>query len=173
MAEHKTFTFVIGGARSGKSAFALGLAEDKPGPRVYIATACALDPEMTARIEAHKAARGPQWSTIEEPIGVAERLSEISSGAVLIDCVTLWITNLLMAGLPDAEIMQAVDGLAAACNGAKASAIMVSSEVGMGIVPEGALTRRFRDLAGAANQRFARAASEVYFVAAGVPMKMK
>jgi len=167
------FTFVLGGARSGKSAFAQSLALDSPAPRVYLATAEALDAEMRERIAAHRSTRGDGWITIEEPLDLAGRITKLDTGSVLIDCITLWITNLMTAGRADAEILKAVDGLACAAAQTSVRVIMVSNEVGGGIVPENALARRFRDIAGTTNQRLAAASSAAYLLAAGIPMKLK
>ncbi|MBI5886190.1 MAG: bifunctional adenosylcobinamide kinase/adenosylcobinamide-phosphate guanylyltransferase, partial [Deltaproteobacteria bacterium] len=111
------FTFVLGGARSGKSAFAQGLALKAGSPRVYLATAEALDAEMAGRIAAHRLSRGDGWLTIEEPLDLTGRIMkmELGSGVMLIDCITLWITNLMAAGRTDEEILKEVDGLVAAC----------------------------------------------------------
>ncbi|MFQ5736395.1 MAG: bifunctional adenosylcobinamide kinase/adenosylcobinamide-phosphate guanylyltransferase [Thermodesulfobacteriota bacterium] len=167
------FVFVIGGARSGKSAFALKLAGALPSPRRYLATALALDQEMRERVEAHKKERGGGWETIEEPRDVGGALHAIGDGVVLVDCLTLWLTNLVEAGLTDAEIEEEARRLCAAACGSKAAVIAVSNEVGLGIVPANGLARRFRDLSGMVNRLCAEAAAEVYFLAAGIPMRMK
>ncbi|MBI5642791.1 MAG: bifunctional adenosylcobinamide kinase/adenosylcobinamide-phosphate guanylyltransferase [Deltaproteobacteria bacterium] len=167
------FTFVLGGARSGKSEFALKKAESFPGPRVYLATAEAKDAEMDERIKKHKEGRRHDWVTIEEPVDVIKIIEGAKEGVILIDCLTLWITNLMVAGAADGEISSASERLAAACRDSAARVVAVSNEVGMGIVPEGQLARRFRDVAGFANQRMAENASDVWFVAAGIPLKMK
>lgn len=169
----RRFSFVIGGARSGKSAFALELAQQACAPWVYLATAEALDAEMTDRIAKHRLARGSEWITIEDPLDPGRHIAECGSGAVLVDCITLWLTNLICAGRMDAEISSDVDALAQVCAGSKASVVIVSNEVGAGIVPEAAISRRFRDVAGAANQKLAAAAQDVWLVTAGIPMKLK
>jgi adenosylcobinamide kinase/adenosylcobinamide-phosphate guanylyltransferase len=167
-------TLVLGGARSGKSRFALGLAEAAPGPRVYVATAEGLDAEMRERIARHRAERGAAWATVEEPVELAARLPELARRypVVLVDCLTLWVSNLLHADAARAEerLGGLVEALAAA---AAARVILVANEVGMGIVPEAPLTRAFRDLAGRLNQMVAAAAGEVFLVAAGIPLKLK
>lgn len=173
MQNKKKITFIIGGARSGKSGFAQRLAQHLPMPWVYLATAEPLDAEMKDRIATHRQARGDGWTTVEEPLDFTGQVLKATTGVILIDCITLWITNLMGAGRSDAEISAAVDGLATTCNGTRASVIMVSNEVGHGIVPENPLGRRFRDAAGATNQRLAVAADEVYLMAAGIPMKIK
>lgn len=167
------FAFVLGGARSGKSSFALRLAEQAPAPWVYLATAQALDAEMTERIASHRLSRGDGWDTIEDPLDPARRVAGRDSGVVLIDCITLWITNLLCAGRMDSEIFSHVDALALACSRSQASVVIVSNEVGAGIVPENALSRRFRDIAGTANQRLAAVADDVWLVTAGIPLRLK
>jgi len=168
------FTFVVGGARSGKSGFALKLACNLTGPGAYIATARALDHEMEERIDKHKKDRGPGWETFEEPVDVTERVIALKGyGVIILDCLTLWLMNLIDAGLSDDEIKRRADRLASECGKTGASVIAVSNELGLGIVPENPLARRFRDLSGSVNQIMAMAASEVYFVAAGIPLKMK
>jgi len=174
-AAEPAFTFVVGGARSGKSTFALKLAESAGPVRLYVATAQALDAEMQERIRTHRADRGSGWDTLEEPTGVAAAVSRSAENypVVLIDCLTLWLSNLIASGLDDSGVLGEVDGLVAACAGAGAQVIAVSNEVGLGIVPGDPLSRRFRDLSGAMNQKMAEAASAVYFVASGMPLKMK
>lgn len=163
------FVFVIGGARSGKSSFAVKLAERHGGRRTYIATAEALDHEMEERIRKHKDERGPFWETIEEPKDIVGNLDR--GGVVLIDCVTLWLSNLLGAGLDDGAVITEAKRLVKGFAGK--DVIAVSNELGLGIVPENKLARRFRDIAGKVNQILAEKADEVYFVAAGIPLKMK
>lgn len=165
-------TLVLGGARSGKSAYALKLGESLAGPRVYLATGQAGDAEMALRIDRHKEERGDGWKTVEEPKEVVP-IIEKSDGVVLIDCLTLWISNLLFAGLGDGEIIKMAESLALASSSTGARVIAVSNEVGLGIVPDNALARRFRDLSGATNRLMAERATEVWFVAAGIPLKMK
>ncbi len=170
----KKFVFVLGGARSGKSGLALKLAEGFPGPRAYIATAEALDSEMEERINNHKKDRGADWTTVEEPKDIEAKVDGLKDcGVILIDCLTLWLTNLIEAGLSDAVIKEAAEKLAASCKRTEASVIAVSNELGLGIVPENPLSRRFRDLSGTINQLIANAAQEVFFVAAGIALKMK
>lgn len=170
----KKFVFVIGGARSGKSSFALKLASAMPGEKTYIATGTASDPEMKARIETHKGSRGFCWKTIEEPRDIAARLTAIGhNGAILLDCLTLWISNLMQAGLTDDEIMKEAGALAKSCKKAKADVVIVSNETGLSIVPENRLARRFRDASGLVNQLMAQEADSVYLVAAGIPVKIK
>ena len=156
---------VTGGARSGKSAFALARANGG----VYIATAEAGDDEMRERIARHRAERGPAWTTVEAPLDPAAALP--AAGTALIDCLTLWISNLMLAGRDDAAIYAAAEHLAG-----KASActtIAVTNEVGLGIVPEHPLARRFRDVAGRVNQIFAARADEVWLLVCGQPLRIK
>ncbi|SMF22294.1 adenosylcobinamide kinase /adenosylcobinamide-phosphate guanylyltransferase [Tistlia consotensis] len=165
-------TLVLGGARSGKSAHAEALVESRPGPCLYLATAEAGDGEMAERIAAHRARRGTRWRTLEEPLDLAGALSEGvgSDGAVLVDCLTLWLSNLLAAGRDPAEETR---HLLKALPGVEVPVVFVSNEVGLGIVPMNALARRFRDEAGRLNQAVAAAADRVVFVAAGLPLVLK
>lgn len=165
--------FVLGGARSGKSRFAEGLCTASGLERHYVATGRAWDDEMRARIDQHKHDRGPLWQTHEEPLALVERLAEIDAPGrvVLVDCLTLWVTNLMMEeGRDMAGEAQALAGLLPQL---KASVVLVSNEVGLGIVPENRMARDFRDHAGRLHQLIAASADEVYFVAAGLPLKMK
>jgi adenosylcobinamide kinase / adenosylcobinamide-phosphate guanylyltransferase len=224
--------FVIGGARSGKSAFALSRANELPGSKAYLATAQAYDAEMAERIEKHKLERGPVWVTREEPVHVGQAVRDLATtyDAVIIDCLTVWLSNLLCgAGEVDSHGLMpppcpllgsryrgnlraseaSIEGEAPRA-GAPASAgrvegatgyplagvpliereeadfldslgtldsrshlFIVSNEVGMGIVPDNELARRFRDMAGKLNQRVAQIADEVFLVAAGIPVKLK
>lgn len=162
---------VLGGARSGKSAYAERLAEAAGAP-VYLATGQAGDAEMAARIAAHRARRGAGWTTVEEPLDLVGALgaSARPGRAVLVDCLTLWLANLMHDGRdPDAETAR----LAAALPGLAGPAVLVGNEVGLGIVPDNALARRFRDAAGRLNQAVAAAADRVVFVAAGLPLTLK
>ena len=161
---------VLGGARSGKSRYAEGLALGHPGARVYIATAQPGDEEMAARIAAHQGRRGSEWSTVEAPIKLVEALARSSGNFVLIDCLTLWISNLLLGRL---DVAPRVERLAEALRVRAGTVAVVSNEVGLGIVPDNALARTFRDEAGLANQRLAEACDEVVFMAAGLPLKLK
>jgi adenosylcobinamide kinase/adenosylcobinamide-phosphate guanylyltransferase len=162
-------TLVLGGARSGKSRHAESLFG--PGPRTYIATAQAFDDEMRDRIAAHRADRASAgWLTIEEPLELARALLVTDGSPVLVDCLTLWLSNLMLA---DREIAPAVTALEAALAGRTARAVLVSNEVGLGIVPDNALARRFRDEAGRLHQRLAAQADTVTLVVAGLPMRVK
>jgi adenosylcobinamide kinase/adenosylcobinamide-phosphate guanylyltransferase len=164
-------TFVLGGAASGKSLYAESLVTDTGAPRVYIATGEARDDEMRAKIAAHVDQRGPGWRTLEAPLDVAPALASVAEDEVaLLDCATMWMSNHLLAENDlEAEIARLLDALAA-CKG---KVVVVSNEVGMGIVPENALARRFRDVQGRLNKRLAAAADTVLFVAAGLPLTMK
>jgi adenosylcobinamide kinase / adenosylcobinamide-phosphate guanylyltransferase len=167
--------FITGGARSGKSAFAEKLASELAGKRAYLATAQALDPEMAARIEKHRKDRDSTWDTYEEPLAVAELLKKLSGryDVVLLDCLTLWLSNVMAHTDGDSVVSLRSDELVASICDFNGVCIIVSNEVGLGIVPDNALARRFRDLAGILNQRVAQEADEVYFTAAGIPMKIK
>ncbi len=165
-------TLVLGGARSGKSAFAeMRIAGSGLEP-VYVATGRVWDEEMRARVDAHKSRRGRGWTTIEEPIDIAGVLDrEARKGrAVLVDCLTLWVTNLMME---QRDVGAESETLCAACAGLDCPVVFVSNEVGLGIVPDNAMARAFRDHAGRLHQQIAMLATEVYFVAAGLPLKMK
>jgi len=162
-------TLVLGGACSGKSAFAESLFSDE-GKRVYLATATAQDEEMTERIRRHRTDRGPNWLTIEEPLSIVSRLANDDGSPVLVDCLTLWLTNLFMA---DADIEAESSALAAFLNTARRPIVLVSNEIGLGLVPETKLGRNFRDAQGRLNQKIAAALPRVVFVAAGLPLYLK
>lgn len=165
-------TFVLGGARSGKSRFAEQLVTDSGLERHYIATGRAWDEEMRARIDQHQADRGDLWTTHEEPLDLVGRLAAIDGEgrAVLVDCLTLWVTNLMME---ERDMAAEFAALAAYLPKAKARLVIVSNEVGLGIVPENRMAREFRDHAGRLHQMIAAVAADVYFIAAGLPLKMK
>lgn len=166
-------TLVLGGARSGKSAFAEHLARETGLDRVYIATAEASDDEMVARIARHRADRATAgWRTIEEPLDLAGVLCREAapSRVILVDCLTLWLSNAMLAGQ---DVAQAHSGLIAALAAVGGPVVIVSNEVGLGLVPETALGRDFRDAQGRLNQAVAAAASTVLFVAAGLPLVLK
>ena len=164
---------VLGGARSGKTGFAERLAMRAGKAPLYLATAQALDAEMLERVRQHQQQRHGRFSTLEEPIALTTALKAAAKNhdVILVDCLTLWITNLLVAG---ADVAGAVDGLVAALPEIDAArVILVSNEVGLGIVPDNALARMFRDLAGSAHQRLADICDEVHFIVAGLPMTLK
>ncbi|MBI5183327.1 MAG: bifunctional adenosylcobinamide kinase/adenosylcobinamide-phosphate guanylyltransferase [Nitrospinae bacterium] len=167
---------VIGGARGGKSNFALSLAEGMGDRRIYLATAEALDQEMEERIRLHKESRSDLWDTVEEPLEIATLLSDLKGrcDVVVLDCLTLWLSNLIMKGdNTDEVIIGRVEELSKMIFNLDYSIVIVSNEVGMGIVPENRLARRFREIAGMANQILSDAASDVYMVMAGIPVKIK
>ncbi len=164
-------TLVLGGARSGKSRYAESLIEAESGG-IYIATAQAFDSEMTDRIDKHRERRGEMWKTMEAPTDLLGALTSpaCKGRAVLVDCLTLWISNLMMN---DHDVAREISMLCAAVPSLDARVVFVSNEVGLGIVPENAMARQFRDHAGILHQEIARVAKRVVFVAAGLPMLMK
>jgi adenosylcobinamide kinase/adenosylcobinamide-phosphate guanylyltransferase len=167
-------TLVLGGASSGKSRFAQDLAERQPGSLLYVATAGAGDDEMAVRIARHRQNRGARWHTLEAPLDLTVVVpAAVGHGAVLVDCVTLWLTNLLLAGEAPEAVWPAVDAFLEVLAGLPAPLILVSNEVGQGIVPEQALARTFRDLAGQVNQTLAARADNVWLVTAGLPLQLK
>lgn len=163
-------TLVIGGARSGKSRFAEGLIAALPPPWRYVATAEAGDEEMAARIKAHRERRGSSWRTIEAPRDLSSVLAKADSTPVLIDCLTLWLSNLILA---EADVEAEIDRLDETLATITASAVVVSNEVGLGIVPDFPLGRRFRDMQGVLNQRVAARADRVVLMTAGLPLALK
>jgi adenosylcobinamide kinase / adenosylcobinamide-phosphate guanylyltransferase len=163
-------TLVIGGARSGKSRYAESLIAALPAPWIYAATAQALDAEMAARIGAHQARRGAGWTTIEAPRELAETIAARGDMPVLVDCLTLWLSNLLLA---DADCDSEIERLDQVLAQTVAPVVLVSNEVGLGIVPDNALGRRFRDLQGLLNQRIAARADRVVLMVAGLPLTVK
>jgi len=171
----KKIYFITGGARSGKSSFAEQLAAEVDGRRAYVATAQALDEEMAARIAKHRMDRGNAWDTYEEPLAVAELLAKLSArySVVLLDCLTLWLSNVMAHTETDGAVADRAAELVGAVRGFSGTCIIVSNEVGLGIVPDNALARKFRDMAGMINQKMALAADEVYFTAAGIPIRIK
>jgi len=167
-----SLTFVLGGARSGKSSYALAQARRlSSGPLTMIATAQALDAEMAARIARHQAERDDDWTTVEAPLDLAGAVRRLGPGEVaVIDCLTLWLTNQMLA---EAEIAPAVAALIEAFAQSPARLIVISNEVGQGIVPDNALARRFRDEAGWMHQQVVAAADRVVMVVAGLPVVLK
>jgi len=172
---NKKIIFITGGARSGKSRFAQELGQNFPKPRAYLATAQPLDREMAERILRHKQSRAADWHTLEEPLRVAEAIRENGGRfhLILLDCLTLWISNLMMAGWSEENIVRDTDLLIQAGRAAGCSLIFVGNEVGMGIVPENPQARTFRDLSGLVQQKIAREADEVYLMVSGLPQKIK
>ena len=158
---------VGGGARSGKSRWALERARKRGGRLVYIATAEALDDEMADRIALHRAERGGDFETIEEPLDLARAICSAAGDAIVVDCLTLWLSNMMHASV------DRVEETIAAAAAAPADVIAVTNEVGAGIVPENAMAREFRDRSGRMNQRFAEAAAEVYWMVFGQALRVK
>jgi adenosyl cobinamide kinase/adenosyl cobinamide phosphate guanylyltransferase len=174
MSNAENITLVLGGARSGKSRYAESAIATLPPPWqppwAYLATAEAGDAEMAARIAAHRARRGPQWRTVEAPTDLAAALKSCRTVPVLVDCLTLWLSNLMLAGADiDAEMALLEHTLAAA----NAPVVLVANEVGFGLVPDNPLGRRFRDLHGILNQRMAARADRVVLIVAGLPLAIK
>jgi adenosylcobinamide kinase/adenosylcobinamide-phosphate guanylyltransferase len=163
-------TLVLGGARSGKSRHAESLITALPPPWTYVATAEAGDQEMAARIKSHRARRGAQWRTIEAPRDLAKALSACGDGPVLVDCLTLWLSNLMLA---EADIEVETAHLEKTLVAANGPLVLVANEVGSGIVPSYALGRRFRDAQGVLNQRIAARAERVILMVAGLPLLLK
>lgn len=168
MTEPRT-TLVLGGARSGKSAYAEGHVEALGPQRLYLATGTADDPEMATRIAAHRKRRGSGWSTVEEPIAIAGCLDKADC-PVLLDCLTLWLSNLMMA---ERDLDVATSALADALAIVSHPVTLVSNEIGMGLVPDTQLGRAFRDAQGRLNQQMAAICDQVVFVAAGLPLVLK
>ena len=167
--------FITGGARSGKSRLAEELAESFGSPLAYIATCEPADAEMEERIARHRERRGHAWQTIEEPFALADvvRRHDGRFNGILVDCITLWLTNLLLGYNDPQQVLDDVALFSASFPTLKTPLILVSSEVGMGIVPENSLARTFRDIAGEANELLAKAADEVYVMFSGLPLKLK
>jgi adenosylcobinamide kinase / adenosylcobinamide-phosphate guanylyltransferase len=167
---------VLGGARSGKSRYGLSLAEVFPAPRLFLATGEARDEEMQARIAAHQKERGPGWETREAPLDLPEAVDAGQGryGAILVDCLTMWLANLMLQEDISEEGIKAAGGrLLASLSRLVTPTIFVSNEVGLGIVPESPLARRYRDWLGWLHQQVAQAADLVVLVAAGLPLKLK
>lgn len=162
-------SLVLGGARSGKSAYAEGLIRALPPPWIYCATAEALDDEMRERIAHHKARRGEGWITLETPLDLGEALSA-AANPVLVDCLTLWLTNVMLSGR---NVAAETRKLLSAVQAAQAPVVLVANEVGLGVVPDNALARAFRDHAGRLNQEIAKIAGRAIFMAAGLPLILK
>ena len=164
-------TFILGGARSGKSTHAESLVSAFDAPWRYIATGQAFDDEMRERIDRHRAGRNGNWQTVEAPLDLAGALRDVADGQpVLVDCLTLWLTNQMMA---DADAGVACAELVEVLSRPRGPWFVVSNEVGLGIVPDNALSRRFRDEAGRLHQQVAAIADHVVFMVAGIPMKVK
>ncbi len=170
MSSAARLTLVLGGARSGKSRYAETLIAELPPPWIYVATAEAGDAEMAERIARHRARRGAQWHTVEAPHHLEKVLAERSADPVLADCLTLWLSNLMLA---NGAIEENMTRLEKALTQATVPKVLVANEVGYGIVPEHPLGRRFRDAQGMVNQRIAALADRVVLVVAGIPLAIK
>ncbi len=167
---------VLGGARSGKSRYGLSLAEQFSAPRLFLATGEARDAEMAARIAAHQRERGPGWETREVPLELPEALEQGQGryGAILVDCLTMWLANLMLReDCAEADLAAAAEQLLARLSRIGTPTIFISYEVGLGIVPEGPLARKYRDWLGWLHQQVAAAADRVVLVVAGLPLTLK
>lgn len=162
---------VGGGARSGKSRYALELAKKHGDRLLFLATAQPFDHEMEARIARHRAERAPQFSTVEEPIEIGDAIAKADADAIVVDCLTLWLSNVMLTFGRDVE--RDTDKLMSAAQSSNAAVILVTNEVGCGIVPESTLGRDFRDHAGILNQRAASVAQEVYWMIFGQALRVK
>jgi len=164
--------FILGGARSGKSSFALSLAGDRDKV-TFVATALPLDEEMRLRIENHKKERPSHWKTIEEPIDLLSVIKRFTdTGVIILDCLTIWVSNLLER-YKDEEILEMAEDIASYSRSIRSEVIAISNEVGLGIVPEYPLGRRYRDLLGRVNQIFAKHSNKTFFMIAGIPLEVK
>jgi adenosylcobinamide kinase / adenosylcobinamide-phosphate guanylyltransferase len=165
-----SLSLILGGTRSGKSQHAERIITAQPPPWVYVATAQALDDEMRERIAIHRARRDTGWVVLEEPLDLARAMAKAGERPVLVDCLTVWLSNLMLG---DHDITAATEALDAALDRRGAPTVLVSNEVGLGIVPDNALARAFRDAAGRLNQHIAARADSVLFLVAGLPMRVK
>ena len=166
--------FVTGGARSGKSAFALRRASSLAGDAVtFVATAEALDMEMISRIERHKLERNPRWQTLEETIELESTLERAAHKLIVLDCVALWVSNMLLARIFETAMLERTAAFIASAATLEKTVIVVSNEVGLGIVPDNALSRSYRDALGRVNQTFAAASSEAYLLVSGLELQLK
>lgn len=173
--DQKRVILITGGCRSGKSRFALDYANRHFNKKIYLATCEPLDQEMAQRIELHKKGRGPEWQTVEEPRDIVEKMRQLGDEAevILLDCITLWISNLLIQWDDEKKIMDEVERLLETVKRGSPSFLFVSNEVGMGIVPADPISRRFRDLSGMANQKIAEVADKVVCMVSGIPIFLK
>ena len=175
MMKDKRSILVIGGCRSGKSSHALLQAERIGDRRLFVATCVPEDDEMKARVDKHREDRDDSWETLEIPVDIGEAIRHYgpSTDVMLVDCLTLWVSNLLMETQDVNAIRQRIDGLAESIRTAECSVVLVSNEVGSGVVPENAMARLYRDLAGWTNQAVAEACSNVIWTVAGIPVTIK
>ncbi len=167
--------FILGGARSGKSSFAESLAKESSDNVAYVATyvPCTTDDEMKERINHHQKSRPNFWKTYEEGYNIAPLLKNIDSEVIVIDCMTIYTSNLLLADKTEEEIKANIAQIIFSLKDVEYKAIIVANEVGLGVVPESPLGRKFRDIAGRVNQAIAKEADSVYFIATGIPLKIK
>lgn len=166
--------FVTGGSWSGKSAFALRRASSFNGDAVsFIATAEALDREMNDRITQHKLERNPKWQTLEESLDIKSALERATHKLIVLDCVALWVSNLLLTGTSETAMLERTAAFIASAATLEKNVIVVSNEVGLGIVPDNALSRSYRDALGRVNQTFAAASSEAYLLVSGLELQLK
>ncbi len=167
------YTLVLGGARSGKSSFALRLADGAGRPVLFLATASAGDADMAARIERHRTERPPSWRTIEEPLDLVGAIAGRGDDFVIVDCLTMWVANQLFAGLDDDGVLACARNLSGVLAGDPAPGVVISNEVGMGIHPDSELGRRYRDLLGRVNGVFAAAARCSLLMVAGRALRLE
>jgi adenosylcobinamide kinase/adenosylcobinamide-phosphate guanylyltransferase len=171
---NKKIIFIIGGARSGKSNFAVSMAQKKPGNVFFIATCEPLDKEMKERVKKHKQDRPAQWKTIEEYYDISSALLKIpSQNTVIIDCLTLWVSNFMIKKLKEEDILKEANNLMITAKKINSYVIIVSTEVGGGIVPDNKMAREFRDILGRVNQIVTKNSDEVYLMYTGIPIKIK
>ena len=166
-------TFLVGGARSGKSSLAVRLAVESGRAVVFVATSEARDEEMAARIEVHRGERPPEWSTVEAPLDLADALAAAPDACVVLDCLTLWTSNALEAGWSDEAVAEAAEQVAGLAAARKATTVVVSNEVGLGVVPDTPLGRRYRDVHGRVNAIVAAAAERACLVVAGRALELR
>jgi len=172
----KEIVFVIGGCRSGKSTYAMQIAETEPAEqKIFIATCVPQDDEMKQRVARHQKERSQTWVTVEAPLGLPQAIEQNSrrGNVILVDCLTLWVSNLLMESGDENKIADATSQLIEALEKAAGPIVLVSNEVGSGIVPENQLARQFRDITGWVNQAVAECASKVVWMVAGIPVTVK
>ena len=162
--------FVLGGASSGKSSFALSLAE---GKKLYVATCEFFDEEMEEKVKRHREERGDEWDLVEEPVNIHKALSQAKEyDTVIVDSVTVWVGNMLVRGMDRGRVLKEINRILEAAKSLR-KVVFVSDEVGMGIVPENSISRRFRNILGEVNQKIAKSSGEVYVVFAGIPVRIK